>query len=125
MIAWNLDNYAQHGYGMWIVETHDGEFVGECGRTWQVLNGRAFLEVGYHILAALQGRSYATEAAAACRDFAHTNTDVDQLVAIIHPDNQPSRRVAKKIGMRHLEDECDGDVPVRRMLGMRLRTDPT
>ena len=34
-IAWNEDNYAAHGFGLWIVETHAGLFVGDCGLTWQ------------------------------------------------------------------------------------------
>src|SRR6185436_14700988 len=34
-IDWNIKNYAQHGHGLWAVETHDGEFVGDCGLTIQ------------------------------------------------------------------------------------------
>jgi RimJ/RimL family protein N-acetyltransferase len=58
------------------------------------------LEVGYHVRTAAQGRGYATEAAAACRDHARTVLGATRLIAIIHPDNQPSRRVAEKIGLR-------------------------
>ena len=57
-IAWNEANYARHGYGLWIVETHDGEFLGDCGLTWQKINGQdTELEVGYHIRT---GRATAT-----------------------------------------------------------------
>ena len=70
-IAWNEANYAKYGYGLWIVETHDGEFLGDCGLTWQKINGESTeLEVGYHVRTDRQGAGYATEAAAACRDFA-------------------------------------------------------
>ncbi len=51
-------------------------------------------------MAALQGRGYATEAAAACRDYARTALGASRLIAIIHPDNRPSQRVAEKIGLR-------------------------
>lgn len=54
---------------------------------------------GYHVLPALQRRGYATEAAAAARDFARTVLGATRLVAIIHPDNRPSQRVAEKIGL--------------------------
>lgn len=104
-IAWNLKNYAEHGYGLWIIETHAGEFIGDCGLTWQSVNGRPRLEVGYHVRAAAQGRGYATEAAAACRDFARSVLGAPELVAIIDPRNGPSRRVAEKIGLRHVEDD--------------------
>ena len=43
---------------------------------------------------------YATEGAAACRDFARYVLGAKRLVAIIHPDNRPSQRVAEKIGLR-------------------------
>jgi RimJ/RimL family protein N-acetyltransferase len=119
-IAWNQRNYAEHGHGLWIVETHEGEFLGDCGLTYQPVNGRTELEVGYQVRADLQGRGYATEAAAACRDLARDTLDAELLVAIIHPDNVPSQRVAQKIGMRHLEDDVDRPQPVV-VYGMSLR----
>ena len=30
-IAWNSTNYREHGFGLWVIETHDGQFVGDCG----------------------------------------------------------------------------------------------
>jgi RimJ/RimL family protein N-acetyltransferase len=42
---------------------------------------------------------YATEAAAASRDFARDVLGATRLIAIIHPDNRPSQRVAEKIGL--------------------------
>jgi RimJ/RimL family protein N-acetyltransferase len=57
------------------------------------------LEVGYHIRAVLQGGGLATEAAAACRDYARDVLGVSRLIAIIDPRNRPSQRVAEKLGM--------------------------
>jgi RimJ/RimL family protein N-acetyltransferase len=68
-------------------------------RTPQLIDGREELEVGYHVRPALQGQGYATEAAAACRDFARDVLGARRLTAIIHPDNRPSQRVAEKIGL--------------------------
>ena len=99
-IDWNRRLYRTRGYGLWLLATADGEFVGDCGLTPQVVDGVTELEVGYHVLPALQGRGYATEAAAACRDFARTILGAGRLIAIIHPDNLPSQRVAEKIGLR-------------------------
>lgn len=118
-IAWNQANYARHGYGLWLVETHDGEFVGDCGLTWQNVNGRSELEVGYHVRVELQGRGYATEAALACLEYARDVVGAGRLVAIIHPDNMASRRVAERIGMRHLEDDLEGST-VRTVMGVEL-----
>lgn len=104
-IAWNQRNYAEHGYGLWIIETNAGDFVGDCGLTWQDVNGRSKLEVGYHVSPAWQGSGIATEAAAACRDFVIEHVEARELIAIIHPDNRASERVAEKIGMNRIEDD--------------------
>ncbi|OOB91732.1 GNAT family N-acetyltransferase [Rathayibacter sp. VKM Ac-2630] len=120
-IAWNVRNYAEHGFGLWIVETRDGEFVGDCGLTWQDVNGTPELEVGYHVRTALQGRGLASEAAAACRDLARDGIGAETLVAILHPDNAASERVARRIGMQRVADDLGGTLPVRTVMSMRLR----
>lgn len=119
-IEWNLRNYAQHGFGLWIVETADGEFVGDCGLTWQPVNGTRMLEVGYHVRTSLQGRGYASEAAIACWEFARDEVGAADLVAIIHPDNVASLRVAEKLGMSRTDDEYGGGV-ARTVMRMSLR----
>ncbi|KQQ28469.1 GNAT family N-acetyltransferase [Frondihabitans sp. Leaf304] len=124
-IGWNERNYAEYGFGLWILETVDGLFVGDCGLTWQKVNGVPMLEVGYHVRSEFQGRGYATEAAAACRDAARAaalagELASDVLVAIIHPLNVASRRVAEKIGMVQWDDDTGGALPVRTVMGMTL-----
>ena len=119
-ITWNQRNYAEHGYGLWIIETHEGDFVGDCGLTWQQVNGINKLEVGYHVVPRWQGQGIASEAAAACRDFARERIDARELVAIIHPDNRASERVAEKIGMHRVEDDRPASGSRRIVLCMRL-----
>jgi RimJ/RimL family protein N-acetyltransferase len=97
-IAWNRQNYADHGHGLWAVETHEGEFVGDCGLTIQDVEGEPLVEVGYHVHLALRGQGLATEAAVAVRDTAR-EAGIPHLVAIIRPENLPSQRVALKIGL--------------------------
>lgn len=97
-IDWNLDNYQRYGFGLWVAQTHDGDFVGDCGLTMQEVKGRKEVEVGYHVRAELQGQGLATEAAVACRDYAAA-MGVTRLIAIIDPQNAPSQRVALKIGL--------------------------
>lgn len=118
-IDWNVRNYRDHGHGLWIVEDHEGRFVGDCGLTWQPVNGVRRLEVGYHVVPALQGRGLATEAASACRDAARDVLGSPELIALVHPENTASRRVAEKIGMSHIEDDHGGAV-VRTVMGMTL-----
>lgn len=98
-ISWNMRNYVDHGHGLWVVETHDGEFVGDCGLTTQDVEGELFVEVGYHVHLALRGQGLATEAALSVREAARS-ARVPHLVAIIRPENLPSQRVAEKVGLR-------------------------
>ncbi|HVU91800.1 MAG TPA: GNAT family N-acetyltransferase [Jatrophihabitans sp.] len=100
-IAWNRRLYAERGFGLWVLNrTSDGAFVGECGLTIQVVDGVEEVEVGYHVSPPHQGRGYATEAAAACQDLARDELGVKRLIAVINPDNSPSRAVAERIGLR-------------------------
>ena len=97
-IEWNRRNYDRDGLGLWIIATPDGGFVGDCGLTWQLIDGTEELEVGYHVRPSFQGRGLATEAAAACRDLARS-LGHRRLIAIIHPANVASQRVAERIGL--------------------------
>lgn len=100
-IRWNQDLYQREGFGLWVIRLREtGEFVGDCGLTPQEVEGVVDVEVGYHVRGELQGHGYATEAATACRDHARDMLGVGRLIAIIHPDNVPSQRVAEKIGLR-------------------------
>ena len=48
--------------------------------------------------------SAATEAASAARDYARDVLGVPRLIAIIHPENVASHRVAEKIGLAYEQD---------------------
>lgn len=97
-IEWQERNYAEHDFGLWVVETHDGTFVGDCGLTVQDVEGTPHVEVGYHLLPQMRGQGYAREAAGAVRDCAAAH-GVDHLVALIRPENTPSQGVARSLGM--------------------------
>ncbi len=114
------ERYERDGIGLWIIETQDGEFIGDCGLTWQRVNGRDMLEVGFHTLPAEQGNGFATEAAEACVAEARRRFAPIELTAIIHPDNVASRRVAEKLGMTYTEDDHDHPWIVRTVMSMSL-----
>ena len=97
-VEWQERNYAEHDFGLWVVETHDGAFIGDCGLTVQDVEGTPHVEVGYHLLADRRRLGYATEAARAVRDCAAAH-GVEHLVALIRPDNIASQGVARNLGM--------------------------
>jgi RimJ/RimL family protein N-acetyltransferase len=104
-IEWNQRLYRDEGFGLWLLTLRaTGEFIGDCGLTPQEVDGTVDIEVGYRVRADRQGQGYATEAAAACRDHARDVLGVKRLIAIVHPDNTPSQRVAEKIGLSREKD---------------------
>ncbi|MER7501831.1 GNAT family N-acetyltransferase [Nonomuraea pusilla] len=116
-----MRSYEEHGYGLWIVTVREtGEFAGNCGLTRQNVEGEILTEVGYLVPARPQGRGYATEAALACRDHARDVLGVDRLIAIIHPENVPSQRVAGKLGLT-FERTAAYNGSLQRIYSLRLR----
>lgn len=113
-------SYTEHGHGLWIIETHDGEFVGDCGLTWQSYNDNPVLEVGYHVQAGQQRKGYATEAARACLELVRQEFAPTLLTAIIHPENIASRGVAENLGMTHIADDHAHPWIVRTVMGMQV-----
>lgn len=88
-IEWTRRNHERYGFGLWVLETHAGEFVGDCGLTMQVVEGEQLIEVGWHVRTPLRRQGYAAEAAASGRNAAR-EAGVDHLVAIIRPGNVAS-----------------------------------
>jgi RimJ/RimL family protein N-acetyltransferase len=97
-IEWTLRNYEQYGFGLWVIETHAGDFVGDCGLTMQDVEGEQLVEVGWHVRTPLRRQGYGSEAAGSVRAAAR-EAGVGHLVAIIRPSNIASQRVATKIGL--------------------------
>lgn len=97
-IAWNRQNYVEHGFGLWVIETLDGEFIGDCGLTMHEVESEWLVEVGWHVRADMRCQGYASEAAQSVRDTARAS-GAERLIAIIRPDNAPSQAVAIKIGL--------------------------
>ena len=100
-----IASYAQHGYGMWLVENQQGQAVGLCG-----LIKRDFLaetDLGYAYLPEFFGQGYAYEAATAVLAYAAEHTALKTLVAIVSPTNLASKSLLEKLGF-----EQDGQVLV-------------
>lgn len=108
--AWvdrQLERYRADGFGLLIVEDrYTGEVVGTCGPAVQLVDGGREVEIGWHVRPGWKGRGIAPEAAAAVRDWAFANLDVDHLISLVRPENRPSARVADRIGM-HVDREVE------------------
>jgi [ribosomal protein S5]-alanine N-acetyltransferase len=96
----NQQRYRIFGYGEWAVaHRQTGEMLGGCGPCWHEINDELELEVGYHFRRRYWGRGYATEAALAVLDWCFVNVNVDHVISLIRPENDPSRKVAERNGL--------------------------
>jgi RimJ/RimL family protein N-acetyltransferase len=95
------------GFGMWAVEERaGGKLVGIVGlfnacRDLDVEFGEE-PEMGWIMAAETHGKGMALEACKAVIDWAHTNLEPTPLWAIIAPANEPSIRLAEKLGFEQI-----------------------
>jgi RimJ/RimL family protein N-acetyltransferase len=93
-----LSHWEQHGFGWWGVERLDTPgLIGWNGL--QYLPDTNEIEVGYLISKDYWGRGWTTEGAYASLYFGFETKHIDSIIAIVHPDNIASKRVALKCGM--------------------------
>ena len=115
--GWRTD-----GLGPFILETAatDRRVVGQAGlmifdtrgwtpSNWANAGSHAQPELGWALIRAHWGHGYATEAAAAIRDWAHEYRSIDRLVSLILPDNVRSQRVARRLGATPIETVTPSD----------------
>lgn len=94
----NLLRYDEYGFGLWaMIERDSGRLVGDCGLSYQDVEGVSELEVGYHVLAAARRKGYATEAACSCLDHGFRSTAAVMIGSIVSPENEASRAVAARV----------------------------
>ena len=92
--------YARDGHGLWLVEdAATGTPLGQVGLAMQEVEGRERPEIGWLLHRPFWGHGYATEAAAATRDAAFTRWRYPEVISLIRPVNEPSQRVARRLGM--------------------------
>lgn len=100
------EHWDSHGFGPWALELLEpgleGRFIGFAGLAYAppflAEAGRA-PELGWRLDRSVWGRGLATEAARVARDDAFVRLGVPEVISIIHPENERSRRVALKLGM--------------------------
>jgi RimJ/RimL family protein N-acetyltransferase len=99
-------HWKRHGFGFWALESREpetrGALLGFAGVAYPdyipELTGRP--ELGWRLARDAWGRGLATEAMLAAREDAVTRLELRDLIAVIHPRNVRSRRLAERLGMR-------------------------
>jgi len=102
-LAHHLRHWEEHGFGVWaLVERESGELAGWAGPSHPtfVPELATEVEVGWTLRRAFWGRGLATEAAREAIKEAFEYLDRDELISLIHPSNERSVAVARRLGMR-------------------------
>ena len=95
-----IGRYREYGFGLWaVVLKETDEMIGQCGLTMQQWKDRQVLEIGYLLQRAYWHNGYATEAAKACKKYAFTKLEADEVCSIIRDINTASQNVALRNGM--------------------------
>ena len=96
-----IELYEKQKYGlMALVMKETNELIGFCGFIHQTVDEVEYIELGYRLDEAYWGKGIATKAAVSVRDYAFNALDIPMLISIIHHQNDSSKRVAKKVGLR-------------------------
>ena len=119
----------EHGFSLYAIElksTH--EFIGFVGLDIPSFEAHftPAIEIAWRLASQHWNKGYATEAASAVLHHAFTTLKIEEIVSFTVVNNQASRRVMEKIGLRH---EAEGDFdhpklaqdsPLRRHVFYRL-----
>lgn len=93
--------FAERRMGLRIVEEKaTGAPVGDVGVSPVPIEGQEEVEVMWHLPRASWGRGFATEAARRMLRHAQEDLGLERVVALVLPANEPSRRVAERLGMQ-------------------------
>lgn len=99
---WETDNF-----GFWaVVLKETSEVIGWSG-TWLLWETKE-PEIGFAVTPALWGKGLGTEAASFALEYTFENRRAEKAVALTMPENQASRRVMEKLGMRFDEERYYG-----------------
>jgi len=97
-----LKSYHDNGFGLsLIVRKVDQEPVGMCG-----LLKRNFLEqpdIGFALLPEYYGEGYAYEITNATLQYAFKTLNLKTILAVVMPENEKSKRVLEKIGLKYIK----------------------
>jgi [ribosomal protein S5]-alanine N-acetyltransferase len=95
-----FEAYDRVGFSKWaVVLRSSGELIGRCGPSIESIDGIDEVEVGYTFAKDVWGKGFATEAAEAAVRYCFDVLGRTRVIALIDPANEPSQRVARRLGM--------------------------
>lgn len=97
LMATYIGHYELRGFSYpAVVQKETGNLIGTVG-LWKS-HSWPEPELGYWLLPTSQGKGYGVEAGLAVKEFALTKLKFDSLVSYIDPSNEPSKKLALRLG---------------------------
>ena len=108
-LEWHMNGHPRHPeLGLWAtIHKETGQFIGRCGLLPWEIDGKLEIEIAYLLDKHFWHLGLATEAAKGIMEYGFQELHLSRLICLIDPENIPSQRVAKRIGMT-LERKVDG-----------------
>jgi len=98
---WTFSRYENNLGGQNVlISKEDNRLIGQCGLLVRDVEDQFELEIAYSILPEYRMKGFAIEGAKKCRDFAFENNFHERLISLIFPQNEKSKNVAQKNGMK-------------------------
>jgi [ribosomal protein S5]-alanine N-acetyltransferase len=112
-----ISHNERFGFGLWAIEDrHTGEFLGNCGPVHQTVDEEDEIELGWSVTPARARQGIASEAALACRHHCLGTLGLPYVIALVRPENAPSRGVAERIGMTVWKETTFGSMAWRHLV---------
>lgn len=98
-----INHFNKHGFSLgFVYEKQTGLFVGRAGLVYlEMKDDQPAIEIGYALHQRFWNQGYGTQLVKACIRWGFQHLPVKQLLAVIHPNNERSRRVLERAGMRY------------------------
>ena len=95
-----LDKYGLAFYS--VFEKDTGNFVGQAGLFHLGFNvNQPEIELAYRLHKKFWHQGYATEIAKSLIEYGFSKLSLQKIIAIVHPENERSRKIMQKIGMTY------------------------
>ena len=113
-----VGNWQLNGFGTWAIERKsDGKLIGNAGlfTAWRDIEPEfgEEPEMGWIFAAETHGQGFASEACRAVVEWGEANLQPSPWWAIIAPANEPSLKLAERLGFERLhEDDYHGEATV-------------
>ena len=93
-----IRSYEVNGYGLYVmILKSSGELIGVCGLVKR--SAESPPDIGFSVLPAHYRKGYTLEAAHAVLEYARVYLKLNEVLGLVHPENQASIALLKKIGI--------------------------